>query len=110
MKKLIHIDKVALIFDNDGVDLTYKKAKEYIQSDYPLHTNVDYYTKTGHAVVVRGYYDYTNTTDYVGQISYMDSLSGRYEAVGVKSNTGTIHYTDPNGVTGDFSYYIAVGA
>ena len=52
----------------------------------------------GHAVVIRGYYLYTNSTSYVGSISYMNPYSGYYEASNVKkSGSRPYIYTDSSG-------------
>lgn len=60
---------------------------------------------TGHAIVLRGYYDYQSSSN-VGIINFMDPATGNNTATNVQTNKN-YHYINGNGVTAymDFVLY-----
>lgn len=77
--------------------MSFSTLKYYIDSGIPLYGAVDYTARsqaTGHALVIRGYYTYTNSSSYAGSISYMDPDSASYAASNVaKSGSRPYVYT-----------------
>lgn len=84
--------------------LAFETLQYYIDQGYPLYGSVVYIEGTsgfspGHAVVVRGYYNYTNTSAYAGSISYMNPYTGQYEASNVLTSGARPYiFTDQMGV------------
>lgn len=79
--------------------LAFETLQYYLDLGYPLFGGAVYDDSKGHALVIRGYYNYTNTSEYAGSISYMNPFSGQYEASNVLSSGARPYiFTDPMGV------------
>ena len=96
--------------------MSYGTIQSFVGSGRPLVGCINYPPDEdgrikGHALVIRGYYLYTNSTSYAGSISYMNPYSGYYEASNVKkSGSRPYIYTDSSGAElGKIENFVAIG-
>lgn len=90
--------------------LSFATLQYYIDSGFPIFASSAYSDTAGHAVVIRGYYNYSNSNTYAGSISYMNPWTGLYEASNVaKSGARPFVFTDQAGAylsdLADFTVY-----
>ena len=94
---------------------SWNTLRYYISSySNPIYAGVSYDVNNngtpdgGHAIVIRGYYVYQNIDDYIGQISYMDPLSGKYVVSNVSSESDLKYNASGSNVSHDIDAFLVV--